>query len=152
MQFFNTLDINFIACNPTRVETACLSASQAQIRYSATGSTGLMRSSSGSIGLHRDEWYHKAVAGTPSYSRPGGIYPAVAPTPTMQQPPFSDSLHTPQPRSPAGVVSNYLSSLRELPFINMWKKAESESSAGGTDRYWSTEPEEEEDTLPPFLM
>jgi hypothetical protein len=38
IRFFNSLDINYIGCAPQRTEMACLSAAQAQIRHSATGS------------------------------------------------------------------------------------------------------------------
>jgi len=100
LKFFNTLDINYVGCHPTRTEMTCLGAAQAQIRYSATGSSGLLSpgllSHSTEHVEHLGDWYNTSENGTYSSSVP-----------------------------PASYFGWH--SLREAPFLHMWKKAESES-------------------------
>jgi len=123
LKFFNTLDINYVGCHPTRTEMTCLGAAQAQIRYSATGSAGLlspnMLSTSNESAESIGDWYNTCDSCSASY-----------PTTTA---PTSFGWH----------------SLREAPFLHLWKKAESESMT--KEEKTAQEPMEEE-YFPPMPL
>ena len=105
---------------------ASLCAAQAQIRYSATG-TG-----AGLVGDSTDNWTNWYTNGarsnaSTSASTTGANANQVSPDSIKedQDPPFAGNTYY---NSPAGMISKYTSTTRKLPYINLWKNAETESN------------------------
>lgn len=115
IRYLNALDIDYIACNPAGIETACLCAAQAQIRYSATGS-GLFSDSMESW----SNWYSN-MAHTPN-STSNHFIQQVSPDAISKNP---NTYYN----SPAGMMSKFSATSRKLPYINLWDNAETESNS-----------------------